>query len=82
MKLLGSKSVSTGLSYSFLTFYLFGITYALHDIFIWIYLFNASLDGSMMITCLIFFFLGITMYFASAFFKRGYQLQSENDLTI
>ncbi|MFY1048280.1 DUF2975 domain-containing protein [Chryseobacterium sp. GP-SGM7] len=63
-------------------FSIINILYAPLYFFIWVYLFNASLDSSMIITCLIFFFLGITMYFTSAFFKKGYQLQSENDLTI
>ncbi|KFE97740.1 hypothetical protein IX39_18410 [Chryseobacterium formosense] len=63
-------------------FSIINILYAPLYFFIWVYLFNASLDGSIIITCLIFFFLGITMYFTSAFFKKGYQLQSENDLTI
>ncbi|WP_375379302.1 DUF2975 domain-containing protein [Chryseobacterium luquanense] len=64
------------------TFSIINILYAPLYFFIWLYLFNAHLDSSMLITCFIFFFLGITMYFTSAFFKRGYQLQSENDLTI
>ncbi|MCX8525728.1 DUF2975 domain-containing protein [Chryseobacterium formosus] len=63
-------------------FSIINILYAPLYFFIWLYLFNAHLDSSMLITCFIFFFLGITMYFTSAFFKRGYQLQSENDLTI
>jgi hypothetical protein len=63
-------------------FSIINLLYAPLYFFIWIYIFNASIESSMVITSFAFLFLGIIMYFIKAFFKKGYQLQSENDLTI
>lgn len=64
------------------TFSLVSLLYAPIYFLIWIFIFRSGAEGSMLMTSFAFLFLGILLYFIKAFFKKGYQLQSENDLTI
>lgn len=63
-------------------FSIINLLYAPAYFVIWIYIFKSSIGSSMVITSFAFLFLGIIMYFIKVFFKKGYQLQYENDLTI
>lgn len=63
-------------------FAIINLLYAPLYFLIWIFVFRASIETAMLLTSFAFLFLGIIMYFITALFKKGYQLQSENDLTI
>lgn len=63
-------------------FAIINLLYAPLYFLIWIFIFKANLETTMLLTSFAFLFLGIIMYFITALFKKGYQLQSENDLTI
>lgn len=63
-------------------FAVINLMYAPIYFFIWIFIFKANVETTMLLTSFAFLFLGIIMYFITALFKKGYQLQSENDLTI
>lgn len=63
-------------------FSVINILYAPLLYFIWSYIFNANIDLSLLMTCFAFLFLGVIIFFIIAFFKKGYELQSDNDLTI
>ena len=43
---------------------------------------NLKMSASLLYSSFIFLSLGIILFFIIAFFKKGYELQSENDLTI
>lgn len=64
------------------TFTVINSLYAPLYFLIWIFVFKSGLEGAMLMTCFAFFFLGIILHFITVFFKRGLQLQMENDLTI
>lgn len=63
-------------------FAVINLTYAPLYFLIWIFVFRANVETSMLLTSFAFLFLGIIMYFITALFRKGYQLQSESDLTI
>ena len=48
----------------------------------WFYNLNLKMSADLLYTNFIFLSLGIIIFFIIAFFKKGYELQSENDLTI
>ena len=48
----------------------------------WFFNLNLKMSASLLYSSLIFLSLGIILFFIIAFFKKGYELQSENDLTI
>ena len=48
----------------------------------WFYNLNLKFSADIFYICFIFLSLGIAIFFIIAFFKKGYELQSENDLTI
>lgn len=48
----------------------------------WFFNLNLKMSASLLYSSFIFLSLGITLFFIIAFFKKGYELQSENDLTI
>lgn len=48
----------------------------------WFYNLNLKFSGDIFYISFIFLSLGIAIFFIIAFFKKGYELQSENDLTI
>lgn len=48
----------------------------------WFFNLNLKMSASLLYSCFIFLSLGIILFFIIAFFKKGYELQSENDLTI
>lgn len=64
------------------TFTVINLLYAPLYFLIWIFVFRSGVEGSMLMTSFAFLFLGIILHFIKAFFKRGFQLQSENNLTI
>lgn len=63
-------------------FAVINLLYAPLYFLIWIFVFRASIETAMLLTSFAFFFLGIIIFFIIALFKKGYQLQAENDLTI
>ena len=48
----------------------------------WFFNLNLKMSASLLYISFIFLSLGIILFFIIAFFKKGYELQSENDLTI
>lgn len=48
----------------------------------WFFNLNLKMSASLLYSSFIFLSLGIILFFIIAFFKKGYELQSENDLTI
>ena len=48
----------------------------------WFFNLNLKMCASLLYISFIFLSLGIILFFIIAFFKKGYELQSENDLTI
>ena len=48
----------------------------------WFYNLNLKMSADLLYTNFIFLSIGIIIFFIIAFFKKGYELQSENDLTI
>ncbi len=48
----------------------------------WFFNLNLKMSASLLYIGFIFLSLGIILFFIIAFFKKGYELQSENDLTI
>ena len=48
----------------------------------WFYNLNLKFSADIFYISFIFLSLGIAIFFIIAFFKKGYELQSENDLTI
>ena len=58
------------------------IIYVPIEIINWFYNLNLKMSDSLLYTSFIFLSLGIAIFFIIAFFKKGYELQSENDLTI
>ncbi|KQT30874.1 hypothetical protein ASG22_19455 [Chryseobacterium sp. Leaf405] len=48
----------------------------------WLYNFKSDLNMDILLIVFIHLLLGIMVYFIVAFFKKGFELQSENDLTI
>lgn len=63
-------------------FAVINLLYAPLYFLIWMFVFRANIENSMLLTSFAFLFLGIIMYFITALFKKGFELQSENDLTI
>ncbi|KUJ50444.1 DUF2975 domain-containing protein [Chryseobacterium sp. JAH] len=64
------------------TFSVINLLYAPLYFLIWIFIFRSGIESGMFMTSFAFLFLGIILHFITVFFKRGFQLQSENDLTI
>lgn len=52
------------------------------EIINWFFNLNLKMSASLLYISFIFLSLGIILFFITAFFKKGYELQSENDLTI
>lgn len=64
------------------TFSVINTLYAPLYFFIWIFIFRSGPEINMLMMCSAFLFLGIILHFVMAFFKKGFYLQSESDLTI
>ena len=58
------------------------IIFAPIQIINWFFNLNLKMSASLLYSSFIFLSLGIILFFIIAFFKKGYELQSENDLTI
>lgn len=58
------------------------ITYVPIEITNWFFNLNLKMSADIFYISFIFLSLGIAIFFTIAFFKKGYELQSENDLTI
>ena len=58
------------------------IIFAPIQIINWFFNLNLKMSASLLYISFIFLSLGIILFFIIAFFKKGYELQSENDLTI
>jgi hypothetical protein len=58
------------------------IIFAPIQIINWFFNLNLKMSASLLYSSIIFLSLGIILFFIIAFFKKGYELQSENDLTI
>ncbi len=58
------------------------IIYVPIEIINWFYNLNLKMSADLLYINFIFLSLGIIIFFMIAFFKKGYELQSENDLTI
>ena len=58
------------------------IIYVPIEIINWFYNLNLKFSADIFYISFIFLSLGIAIFFIIAFFKKGYELQSENDLTI
>lgn len=48
----------------------------------WFFNLNLKMSAGLLYSSFIFLTLGIILFFITAFFKKGHELQSENDLTI
>ena len=58
------------------------IIFVPNQIINWFYNLNLKFSADIFYISFIFLSLGIAIFFIIAFFKKGYELQSENDLTI
>ena len=58
------------------------IIFAPIQIINWFFNLNLKMSASLLYSSFIFLSLGIILFFIIAFFKKGYELQSKNDLTI